>query len=142
MILVNSYYRYLIVIDDIWSKDACKTVKYALCKNNKDSKIITTTRMHDVAEACCSSDADFVYRMKPLSFANSKKLFFQRLFGSFGKCPDYLKDVSYKISGNVMVYLWLSFPYLVYLPINHRQRLNGIECRTLLVVGSENMLKA
>ena len=97
MILVNSYYRYLIVIDDIWSKDAWKTVNCALCKNNKDSKIITTTRMHDVAKACCSSDADFVYRMKPLGSAASKKLFFQRLYGSIDKCPDYLKDISYKI---------------------------------------------
>jgi len=97
MILVNSYYWYLIVIDDIWSKDAWKTVNCALCKNNKDSKIITTTRKHDVAKTCCSSDADFVYRMKPLSFADSKKLFFQRLYGSIDKCPDYLKDISYKI---------------------------------------------
>ena len=69
------------MIDDIWTKEAWETINCALYKNDRDSKIITTTRMYDVAKACCSSDGDFVYEMKPLGPADSKMLFFQRLFG-------------------------------------------------------------
>ncbi|XP_039853971.1 disease resistance protein RGA5-like [Panicum virgatum] len=54
--------------------------------------------MYDVAKACCSSDGDFVYEMKPLGPADSKMLFFQRLFGSKEKCcPAHLTRISNKI---------------------------------------------
>ncbi|CAL5012607.1 unnamed protein product [Urochloa decumbens] len=89
--------RYLVVIDDLWTKEAWETINCALYKNDKGSKIITTTRMYDVAKACRSSDGDFFYEMKPLGRLDSKMLFFERLFGSEDKCPDHLIDLSDKI---------------------------------------------
>lgn len=89
--------RYLIVIDDVWKEESWKIINSALFKNSKHSRIVTTTRVRGVAEACCSSDVDIVHQMKPLSLANSKMLFLERLFGSVSDCPAHLVDISDKI---------------------------------------------
>ncbi|CAO2168970.1 unnamed protein product [Urochloa humidicola] len=89
--------RYIVVIDDIWTKEAWEIIYCALYKNDLESKIITTTRLYDVARACCSSCGDFVYEMKPLGPADSKMLFFERLFGSKDRCPAHLTRISDKI---------------------------------------------
>lgn len=71
--------RYLVVIDDIWSEKAWKTIKDALPNNDSGSRIITTTRNRTLA-SFCSSQGYYVYKMKPLSSADSKRLFLQRAF--------------------------------------------------------------
>ncbi|CAL5010217.1 unnamed protein product [Urochloa decumbens] len=91
--------RYLIVIDDVWKEETWKTINYALIRNEKDSRIITTTRMYGVAKACCSSDCDFVHKMKALDHWDSRKLFLKRLFGAEGQCPPQLVNISEKILG-------------------------------------------
>jgi Leucine-rich repeat (LRR) protein len=53
-----------------------------------------TTRKVDVAKSCSPSNEDLVYEMKPLSEADSKKLFFKRIFGCEESCPDSLKEAS------------------------------------------------
>ncbi|KAL6644297.1 hypothetical protein ACP70R_015905 [Stipagrostis hirtigluma subsp. patula] len=89
--------RYLIVIDDIWNQATWTPIKHALLNNSKHSRIITTTRILQVAEACRSSVGVLVYRMGPLSRTDSEKMFFERIFGSRDDCPAYLTDVSNKI---------------------------------------------
>ncbi|KAM3208685.1 hypothetical protein ACQJBY_063404 [Aegilops geniculata] len=86
--------RYLVVIDDIWSTSAWNTIKCAFPENNCSSRVITTTRIFDVASSCCQVGYDRIYYMEPLSDLHSKKLFFNRIFGSEDCCPDILKDVS------------------------------------------------
>ncbi|KAE8780708.1 Disease resistance protein RPM1 [Hordeum vulgare] len=86
---------YLIVIDDIWNENIWKCIKYAFSsKNNLGSRIITTTRIVSVSEACCSSTNDYVYKMEPLSDDDSKKLLYSRIFGSVDGCPQESEQVS------------------------------------------------
>uniref|UniRef100_A0A0A9BBB9 Uncharacterized protein n=1 Tax=Arundo donax TaxID=35708 RepID=A0A0A9BBB9_ARUDO len=89
--------RYLIVVDDIWSKDAWKSVKSALPENSLCSRIITTTRLTDVAQSCCSCLEGYVHKIQPLSDEDSKKLFYKRVFRSEHSCPPHLEEVSQAI---------------------------------------------
>uniref|UniRef100_A0ACD5W3M9 Uncharacterized protein n=2 Tax=Avena sativa TaxID=4498 RepID=A0ACD5W3M9_AVESA len=86
--------RYFILIDDIWDLQPWQTLDCALFKNSCGSVIMTTTRIHDIAKSCCSSHGDLVYKIQPLSVADSKKLFFKRIFGCEERCPYILKDAS------------------------------------------------
>ncbi|XBI36799.1 hypothetical protein VPH35_122255 [Triticum aestivum] len=86
--------RYPVVIDDIWSTSAWNAIKCAFPENNCSSRVITTTRIFDLASSCCQVGDDRIYYMEPLSDLHSKKLFFNRIFRSEDCCLDILKDVS------------------------------------------------
>ncbi|KAL6639946.1 hypothetical protein ACP70R_022256 [Stipagrostis hirtigluma subsp. patula] len=86
---------YFIVVDDIWDAHTWRIIQCALVKNSCGSRIITTTRINDVAKACSSSHGDQIHEMKLLGAVDSKRLFFRRIFGSDGEsCPAHLKHVS------------------------------------------------
>ncbi|XP_037415764.1 disease resistance protein RGA5-like isoform X2 [Triticum dicoccoides] len=85
--------RYLIVIDDIWNEKSWELIKCAFSKKSHGSKLITTTRIVSVSEACCSSSDD-IYRMKPLSNDLSRRLFCKRVFSHEEGCPKELVQVS------------------------------------------------
>ncbi|XP_047043757.1 disease resistance protein RGA5-like [Lolium rigidum] len=89
--------RYFIVIDDIWDETAWNIIKCALPETMNGSRVITTTRIDTVARVCCSNHYDYVYKMKPLTDKDSRKLIFSRVFGSEDACPSYLREVSAKI---------------------------------------------
>jgi hypothetical protein len=80
---VSIIYRYLIVVDDIWDVDSWKVIRYALKDNNCGSRIIMTTRNFGVV-----TKVEEVYRLKPLSNENSKKLFYKRIQSQEGESPD------------------------------------------------------
>ncbi|CAL4986442.1 unnamed protein product [Urochloa decumbens] len=96
--------RYFVVIDDLWDIPVWKMIRCALPDNAVGYTIITTTRKSDVAEL-----AGIVYKLRPLSLNNSRKLLYRRIFGSKNKekseeeeeeekCPDeQLAEVSDKI---------------------------------------------
>lgn len=86
--------RYLIVIDDIWNISAWEILKCVLPENNSCSRIITTTRIFDVATTCCSTFKGHIYCIKPLSDKDSRKLFFKRIFHSEHSCPSHLEELS------------------------------------------------
>ncbi|XP_062182422.1 disease resistance protein PIK6-NP-like [Phragmites australis] len=79
--------RYFIVIDDIWEPQSWETIRLALVENNYRSTIITTTRNHEVAKG-----AGEVYKLQPLSYDNSKKLFYTKISGGEGNCLDTQPD--------------------------------------------------
>ncbi|VAH54735.1 unnamed protein product [Triticum turgidum subsp. durum] len=85
--------RYLIVIDDIWDKSVWENIKYALIENEYGSRVITTTRVLDVAQ-----QAGRIYRLKPLCVVDSRKLFYQRIYDMENKSPpNQLVEVSERI---------------------------------------------
>ncbi|CAD6268691.1 unnamed protein product [Miscanthus lutarioriparius] len=79
--------RYFIVVDDIWDVESWKAIRYALKDNNCGSRIIMTTRNFEVA-----TKAGEVYRLKPLSHGNSKKLFYKRIQSHKGESVDGVSD--------------------------------------------------
>ncbi|WVZ54506.1 hypothetical protein U9M48_005292 [Paspalum notatum var. saurae] len=85
--------RYFIIVDDIWDKESWEAIKYALKDNNCGSRIIMTTRNFEVV-----SKEEEVYRLKPLSDQNSKKLFYKRIQSQEGeRLDDQSDEVSSKI---------------------------------------------
>src|SRR6266498_682139 len=88
--------RFLIVVDDLWDVPAWNIIACAFPENNQHSRVIITTRHGGVAKAC-SSDHECIHNMKPLSDQDSRKLFFDRIFGSEGDCPSHLTEVSCQI---------------------------------------------
>lgn len=93
--------RYIIIIDDIWDITMWNWIRCALPDNNFGYRIITTTRISDIAKQVGGT-----YKMKPLSLQNSRKLLYGRIFGSENKrynedtikCPDEkLAEVSDRI---------------------------------------------
>ncbi|PNT69727.1 hypothetical protein BRADI_3g60446v3 [Brachypodium distachyon] len=58
------------------------------------SRVITTTRMNNVAHSCCSSFSDHIYNIRPLGIVHSRQLFHRRLFNPEEDCFSYLEEVS------------------------------------------------
>ncbi|TVU43478.1 hypothetical protein EJB05_09953, partial [Eragrostis curvula] len=85
--------RYVIIVDDLWDIPAWNTISCAFPQNNQHSRVIITTRNEEVARAC-SSNHGYVHKMKPLNEQDSRKLFFNRIFGSEEKCLSYFQEVS------------------------------------------------
>ncbi|KAM3399272.1 hypothetical protein ACQJBY_004580 [Aegilops geniculata] len=85
--------RYFILIDDIWDKSVWKNIRCALIENECGSRVVATTRILDVAK-----EVGGVYQIKPLSTSDSRKLFYQRIFGTDDKHPHIqLAEVSENI---------------------------------------------
>ncbi|XP_037417055.1 disease resistance protein RGA5-like [Triticum dicoccoides] len=89
--------RYIIIIDDLWDVSAWSIIKCAFLENNLSSRLIVTTRIKNVAEACCFGHHEHILELKPLSEEDSSKLFFDRIFCSEEACPGQLRDVSVEI---------------------------------------------
>ncbi|GJN16296.1 hypothetical protein PR202_gb03269 [Eleusine coracana subsp. coracana] len=83
--------RFLIVIDDIWSRQAWQQIRCVFPQNTKGSRIITTTRIKDVATYCSPRKTDLVHHITPLDADNSRKLFLKRVCHRDEDCPADLK---------------------------------------------------
>ncbi|CAO2210426.1 unnamed protein product [Urochloa humidicola] len=88
--------RFLVVVDDLWNVRDWNIISCAFPRNDKRSRVMVTTRIEDVAKACYS-DHRSIHIMKPLSDLDSKKLFFNRIFGSEDACPSQFMNVSCEI---------------------------------------------
>uniref|UniRef100_A0A0E0AS55 Uncharacterized protein n=1 Tax=Oryza glumipatula TaxID=40148 RepID=A0A0E0AS55_9ORYZ len=88
--------RYLIVVDDLWKQEAWNIIHCAFPENSNGSRVIVTTRVEDVACWACSNHR-YIYKMKPLNSDDSKKMFFNRVFGFEDGCPSQYEKVSAEI---------------------------------------------
>ncbi|KAL6643287.1 hypothetical protein ACP70R_021468 [Stipagrostis hirtigluma subsp. patula] len=86
--------RYFIIIDDLWDVSVWNIVSRAFPKGSCCSQIVITTEIKDVALACCSYHSEYIFEMNPLNEQHSREVFFSRVFGCEGNCPEEFKDVS------------------------------------------------
>ncbi|XP_037451393.1 disease resistance protein RGA5-like [Triticum dicoccoides] len=89
--------RYIIIVDDLWDQGAWEIIRCAFPENGNGSRVIVTTRLEGVAISACSYHCEHIYRMKPLSSEDSRKLFMNRVFGSENMCPSNFEEVSNEI---------------------------------------------
>ncbi|CAL4976476.1 unnamed protein product [Urochloa decumbens] len=85
--------RYLIVIDDLWSRDNWATLKCCIVENNLGSRVIITTRSDILAQECCSGSSESVHKIRLLSDADARNLFLKKAFVNGNGCPQHLEDV-------------------------------------------------
>ena len=76
----------------MWAAWVWSIINHAFPKGNHGSRIITTTQAEDVALTCCCYELENVFEVKPLDDDHSRKLFFNRLFGSESNCPEQFKE--------------------------------------------------
>ncbi|RCV22739.1 hypothetical protein SETIT_4G244400v2 [Setaria italica] len=88
--------KYMIVLDDVWDKDAWLFLNYAFVRNNCGSKVLITTRQKDVSSLATGS---YVIEMKTLKYAESWELFCKKAFcaSKDNICPDNLISWANKI---------------------------------------------
>ncbi|XP_052137342.1 uncharacterized protein LOC127755707 [Oryza glaberrima] len=89
--------RYLIIIDNLSAASVWDILNQAFPECTQRSRIITTTRIKDVALTCCLHRLECIFEMKPLEDDYSRKLFFNIIFGSESGCPHRFNKVSNKI---------------------------------------------
>jgi hypothetical protein len=89
--------RYFIIIDDVWKEEDWNFIKAAFPDNRNSSRLVVTTRITNVAGSCCSNSGDHLYQMPVLNDADSRRLFFKRIFHHDKSCPPELTEVSDKI---------------------------------------------
>ncbi|XP_062198511.1 disease resistance protein PIK6-NP-like [Phragmites australis] len=71
--------RFLVIVDDLLSQDEWEHIwQVVLFDNGKGSRIIVTTRRHDVARHCAGNG--HVYELKPLGDVESKNLLCQKVY--------------------------------------------------------------
>lgn len=97
LIQTKLFVRYFIVIDDLWAPSVWDVVRHAFPVNNCGSRIITTTKVDEVALACCVYNPQYIFKMKALSVDESKKLLISRTFGS-GEHPGQFHKVTQEIA--------------------------------------------
>ncbi|XP_044482048.1 putative disease resistance RPP13-like protein 3 [Mangifera indica] len=74
-------HSYLVVIDDVWQKEAWESLKRSFPDSNNGSRVIITTRIKDVAER--SDERTHVHKLRFLSQDESWKLFSEKAFRKF-----------------------------------------------------------
>ncbi|KAL0385204.1 UNVERIFIED_CONTAM: Disease resistance protein RPP13 [Sesamum radiatum] len=87
--------KYLVVLDDIWSKEACYKLDELFPNNGNGSWILLTTRIRDVA-----SYEHHNYRVKKrfLTEKDSWNLLHVKVFGEDDPCPPQLEEAGKKIA--------------------------------------------
>ncbi|KZV52161.1 hypothetical protein F511_07116 [Dorcoceras hygrometricum] len=88
--------RYLVIIDDVWDTRTWDSLKFSFPNDDNGSRIILTTRLHDVAAYAGSSET---YKIPRLGAEVSWILLCAKVFGG-ESCPSELQEIGMKIARN------------------------------------------
>ncbi|XXG72449.1 hypothetical protein AAC387_Pa07g1543 [Persea americana] len=88
--------RYVIVLDDVWTRKAWNDISMAIPNNQCGSRMMLTTRNRELGVE------DKVFRLQPLDKTDSWALFCRKAFWNipYKSCPHELKRVAEAIVGN------------------------------------------
>ncbi|KAI8002551.1 Disease resistance protein RPM1 [Camellia lanceoleosa] len=90
--------KYIIVFDDVWRHDFWESIRHALPKNSKGSRVIITTRSDKVAAFCKETSVDHVHELGALSEEKAWELFCKKAFQlDFGESRAETGDEGVKI---------------------------------------------
>ncbi|KAH0692367.1 hypothetical protein KY285_019464 [Solanum tuberosum] len=101
--------KYLVVVDDVWQKEAWESLKRAFPDRNNGSRVIITTRKVDVAER--ADNRGFVHKLRFLSQEESWDLFCRKLVDVRAMVPameSLAKDMVEKCRGLPLAIVVLS----------------------------------
>ncbi|KAH0757101.1 hypothetical protein KY290_020594 [Solanum tuberosum] len=101
--------KYLVVVDDVWQKEAWESLKRAFPDSKNGSRVIITTRKEDVAER--ADDRGFVHKLRFLSQEESWDLFCRKLLDVQAMVPEMeslAKDMVEKCRGLPLAIVVLS----------------------------------
>ncbi|KAH0757045.1 hypothetical protein KY290_020538 [Solanum tuberosum] len=101
--------KYLVVVDDVWKREAWKGLKRAFPDSKNGSRVIITTRQGDVAER--ADDRGFVHKLRFLSQEESWDLFCRKLVDVRAMVPameSLAKDMVEKCRGLPLAIVVLS----------------------------------
>ncbi|XP_020098969.1 disease resistance protein RPM1-like [Ananas comosus] len=88
--------KYVLILDDVWSTDVLDNIKNALLNSNCKSRIVLTTRNHEVA---LLANEHRIFELKPLEVDHSWYLFCKNAFWKCANkiCPPPLEQCAKKI---------------------------------------------
>ncbi|MCD7466136.1 hypothetical protein HAX54_002542 [Datura stramonium] len=101
--------KYLMVVDDVWQREAWESLKRAFPDSKNGSRVIITTRNEDIAER--ADDKGFVHRLRYLSQEESWDLFSRKLLdvrGMVSAMERLAKDMVDKCGGLPLAIVVLS----------------------------------
>ncbi|KAK4720690.1 hypothetical protein R3W88_010923 [Solanum pinnatisectum] len=81
--------KYLVVVDDVWQREAWESLKRAFPDSKNGSRVIITTRKHDVAER--ADNRGFVYSLRFLSREESWDLFCRKQLDVRAMVPEMVR---------------------------------------------------
>ncbi|KAL2253894.1 putative late blight resistance protein homolog R1B-16 [Sesamum indicum] len=87
--------KYLVVLDDVWSKEICYELELLFPCNLNGSGILLTTRIQDVARY---DDSNHRIRKSFLDKEDSWRLLRGKVFGEEESCPPQLEEVGKRIA--------------------------------------------
>ncbi|XP_006359360.1 disease resistance protein RPP13-like [Solanum tuberosum] len=101
--------KYLVVVDDVWQREAWESLKRAFPDSKNGSRVIITTRKEDVAER--ADDRGFVHKLRFLTQGESWDLFCRKLLDVRAMVPEMeslAKDMVEKCRGLPLAIVVLS----------------------------------
>ncbi|XP_062229699.1 disease resistance protein RPM1-like [Phragmites australis] len=97
--VIQSYLRdkkYLMVLDDVWDKDAWLFLNSVFVRNSCGGRVLMTTRRKDVSSLAAGN---YIIELKTLKYTESWQLFCKKVFcaSKDNLCPEHLRSWAKKI---------------------------------------------